>query len=215
MGGGASRRGGPAPLTLAPTEPAKRVRKPRRAREEWTPPPAAVEPCKRILAALADAREAAGWPRGWGPKSKLRRDLHAGLVERYQELLDDGEDAEALLCALMRAKVPEQAGRKGDTPDDAKARAGGYANAVTLCRPKWWAGNLATARAWLHRHRKTAPKLEPGIVVVDGQQLTAAELKIWERERPSGLALADRAVRWHRDEEKGNREREARRARAQ
>lgn len=150
---------GAAALTLAHPEPAEPTTKARRARKprasskpaHWPPSPEAEAVLRRILEALAVAREAAGWPRGWGPKSQLRRDAHNGLALRLSQLIEDGEpeaEAEALLIATMQAKCFEQKRRRGRGPQDVAARSGQYATALSICRDVWWASNLAAGRAW-------------------------------------------------------------------
>lgn len=116
---------------------------------------------RRILAALSDAREAAGWPAARVKASTvLRREVAGRLALRLHQLLEDGEhDPEALLVAVMRAKVYEHRRKDGEHG------AGQYCNAESLCRDAWWAANLAAGRAWLASGGKSAPerRRNPGV----------------------------------------------------
>lgn len=107
---------------------------------------------RRVLAALADAREAAGWPAGRvRTTTALRREQHGRLALRIHQLHEDGEmGVEALLVAVMQAKVSEHRRKDGDH------KTGTYCNAESLCRDAWWSANLAAGRAWLASGGKPA-----------------------------------------------------------
>lgn len=190
--GGAARE---APLTLTSPEhkPAKRSRKPRGAAGHWPPTPEAERVLRRILDALSDAREAAGWPAARvRPFSPLRRDAHGGLALRLVELIEDGEpDPEALLVAAMRAKVSEQRGKDGAHGN------GTYATALSICRGAWWETNLAAGRAWLAREKPRAA-LVAGEKTIDGQPLSSEESKVYQHWSYLGPRRAENEVRRHR-----------------
>ena len=151
-------------LTLAhPDEPATKPRRTTRtakAAAHWPPPVVAEESIRRILAALSDAREAAGWPAGRvRAGAPLDRKRHGYLAMRLHQLTTEGEaNPEALLVAVFKAKVHEHKARRGEDDFSVRARAGQYANAVSLCRDSWWDSNLDAGRAWLASGgRPTAP----------------------------------------------------------
>lgn len=133
-------------LTLAHPEPAapKKARR-ARGREHWPPDAAAEQAIRRVLTALADAREAAGWePNRLKPTTALDRKRHGAVALRLFELRRDGEaDPEALLVATFRAKIEQQRRRDGDHG------AGLYAHAKSICSGDWWDANLSAGRAWL------------------------------------------------------------------
>jgi hypothetical protein len=166
------------PLALAPTEPAepktRRARKPGAAKDEpghWPkggPSPEAEAAIRRILAKLSDAREAAGWHGGrLRVTSPLDKGRHGLLALRLYELRRDGEDdPEALMVAVLLAKVAEHRKRDGEHG------AGVYANAVSPLRPKWWETSLTAGRAWLASGgRPAASRRERVHVGVEGDEL--------------------------------------------
>ena len=113
--------------------------------KHWPPTPEAEQAIRRILTALADAREAAGWePNRLKPATDLCRKRHGAVALRLFELQRDGEaDPEGLIVAVLRAKVEQQRRRDGDHG------AGLYAHAKSICSGEWWDSNLAAGRAWL------------------------------------------------------------------
>ena len=158
------------PLLTYPEEPkARRTRRAPKAAAHWPPPVAAEESIRRILAALSDAREAAGWPAGRVRTSTpLRREQHGRLALRLHQLHEDGEvEPERLLIAVMQAKVHEHRRKDGEHGT------GTYCNAESLCRDAWWSANLAAGRAWLASGSKSTAVHGRGVRAVEGGRINA------------------------------------------
>lgn len=115
-----------------------------KAPSHWPPTPEREATIRRVLHALADAREAAGWPASrLHPTTPLARERHGHVALRLHELEAAGEDAERLLVAVFCAKVHEHRHRDGEHGR------GTYATAVSPLRDTWWDASLAAGRAWL------------------------------------------------------------------
>lgn len=144
-------------MTLAHPEPAEppkaRRARGRRGVEHWPPSPENEATIRRILTALADAREAAGWDAGrLRASTPLDRKRHGALALRLWELQRDGEAApEQLLVAVMLAKVEQQRRRTDDHG------AGIYAHPKSICAGEWWDTSLSLGRAWLASGGRPAP----------------------------------------------------------
>ena len=102
---------------------------------------------------------------------------HVGFLGRHRELTEDGEDARELLVALVKAKVLEHSGRKGNEKMDQHSREGRYCNSLSLCRDCNWPGAIAAARVAL-AHRDIKPDSDIP-VEVDGQPLTEVEVSFF------------------------------------